>query len=138
MSHDGQDRANIVLVGAHAAGDAVQVKAGKVEGSIDLDRFKKIIAKNPESIMLIDVRDADEFSKGSFTSARNIPVENLEPAIKDLPATKPIVFVCSTGARSGEAYYMVKDVRESLKDVYYVEAEIDFKGDGKFEIKKIQ
>lgn len=121
-----------------AAGDAVQVKAGKVEGSIDLDRFKKIIAKNPESIMLIDVRDADEFSKGSFTSARNIPVENLEPAIKDLPATKPIVFVCSTGARSGEAYYMVKDVRESLKDVYYVEAEIDFKGDGKFEIKKIQ
>ncbi len=49
---------------------------------------------------------------------------------------KPIVYVCATGARSGEAFYMTQDVRESLKNVFYVDAEIDFKGDGKFEIKK--
>lgn len=116
--------------------EAVQVQAGEVEGSIDLKRFRSILAKNPESIMLIDVRDADEFAKGSFKTAVNIPVENLEPKIKDLPDNKPIVFACSTGARSGEAFYMVKDVRESLKDVYYIEAEIDFKADGSFEMKK--
>ena len=118
--------------------ETLQVQAGGVEGSIDLERFKSIIANNPESIILIDVRDSDEFAKGSFKTAVNIPVENLEPKIKDLPDSKPIVFVCSTGARSGEAFYMTKDVRESLKDVYYVEAEIDFKGNGNFEIKKPQ
>ncbi len=118
-----------------ASGQTVQVKAGEIEGAIDIERFKSIIADSPESILLIDVRDADEYAKGSFKTATNIPVENLEPKINDLPDTKPVVFVCSTGARSGEAYYMTRDVRESLTDVYYVEAEIDFKGDGKFEIK---
>ena len=118
--------------------ETIQVQAGEVEGSIDLERFKTIIANNPESIMLIDVRDADEFAKGSFKTAVNIPVEKLEPKIKDFPDNKPIVFVCPTGARSGEAYYMTKDVRESLKDVYYVEAQIDFKGDGKYEIKELK
>ena len=119
-----------------ASNEMVQVKAGTIEGSIDLDRFKSIIAKNPDSILLIDVRDADEFAKGSFKTAVNIPIEDLEAKIKDLPADKPIVFACSTGARSGEAFYMVQDVRASLKDVYYVEAEIDFKSNGTIEIKK--
>ncbi len=118
------------------SGATIQVQAGEVEGSIDLERFKSIIANNPESILLIDVRDADEFAKGSFKTAVNIPIEKLEPKIKDFPDTKPIVFVCPTGARSGEAFYMVKDVRKSLKDVYYVEAEINFKSDGNIEIKK--
>ncbi len=114
---------------------AVAVKAGEVEGSIDLERFKKIMTDNPASITLIDVRDADEFAKGHFKTATSIPTEELEPKIKDLPSDKPIVFVCSTGARSGEAYYMVKDVREKL-EAYYVEANIDYKKDGSFEITK--
>ncbi|MDD9304152.1 MAG: sulfurtransferase [Desulfobacter sp.] len=114
---------------------AVAVQAGDVEGSIDLDRFKSIIEKDPGSILLIDARDADEFAKGHFKTAVNIPTEVLEPKIKDLPSDKPIVFVCSTGARSGEAYYMVKDVREAI-EVYYVEATIDFKKDGSYTIKK--
>ena len=116
--------------------ETMQVQAGEIEGSIELERFKSIVANSPESIMLIDVRDADEFAKGSFKTAVNIPVEKLEPKIKDLPDDKPVVFVCSTGARSGEAFYMAKDVRQSLKDVYYVEAEIDFKSNGNIEIKK--
>jgi len=114
---------------------AVAVKAGDVEGSIDLERFKKILADNPSSITLIDARDADEFAKGRFKTAVNIPTEVLEPKIKDLPSDKPIVFVCSTGARSGEAYYMVKDVRPGL-EVYYLEATIDYKKDGSYTIKK--
>lgn len=116
--------------------DAVTVQAGTVEGSIDLDRFISILETAPESVMIVDTRDADEFGRGHFKTAVNIPVENLEPKIKDLPADKPVVFVCSTGARSGEAYYMVRDVRESLKDVYYVEAQISFKKDNTYEIKK--
>lgn len=118
-----------------AAADTVAVKSGDVEGAIDLERFKTILAKNPESVLLIDTRDADEYAKGHFKTAVNIPVEKLEARIPKLPDDKPIIYVCSTGARSGEAYYMTKDVRESLKDVYYVEAQISFKKDGSYEIK---
>ena len=110
------------------------LKAGKEEGSIDQDTFVKIVKDNPKSIMLIDVRDADEFSKGSFKTAVNIPVDNLEDKITALPTDKPIVFVCGTGARSGESYYMVQDIRPELKNVYYLEGTLTFKEDGSFEI----
>ena len=111
------------------------LKTGKEEGSIDTDTFVEIVKNKPGSIMLIDVRDADEFNKGSFKTAVNIPVDNLEDKIKTLPMDKPIVFVCGTGARSGESYYMVQDVRPELKNVYYLEGELTFKKDGSFEIK---
>lgn len=122
--------------GSTANANALPVKSGEVEGAIDIERFTGIIADHPESILLIDVRDADEFAKGSFKTAVNIPVELLDKKINDLPEDKPVVFVCSTGARSGEAFYMTKDLRKSLKEVYYVEAGISFKGDGNYEIKE--
>ena len=119
-----------------AAPAAVQVKAGQEEGSIDIATFEKIIKENPDSIMLIDVRDPDEFSTGTFKTAINMPTDEMEKKIPTLPTDKPIVFVCSTGARSGEAYYMVQDIRPELKEVYYLEAELIFKKDGSYELKK--
>ncbi len=124
-----------------AAADAkpagvTRLKAGKEEGSIDVAAFIDIVKNNPESIMLIDVRDADEFKAGSFKTAVNIPVDQLEDKIKTLPTDKPVVFVCGTGARSGESFYMVQDVRPEMKNVYYLEGELTFKKDGSFEIKK--
>jgi rhodanese-related sulfurtransferase len=119
-----------------AAPAAVKVKAGQEEGSIDIATFEKIIKENPDSIMLIDVRDPDEFAAGTFKTAVNMPTDELEKKIPTLPADKPIVFVCATGARSGEAYYMVQDIRPELKKVYYLEAELIFKKDGSYEIKK--
>ena len=86
--------------------------------------------------MLIDVRDPDEYARGHFKTAVNIPVDKLEDEIKTLPTDKSIVFVCSTGARSGESYYMVQDLRPQLKNVYYLEAECTYNKDGSYKIKK--
>ena len=84
----------------------------------------------------MDVRDTDEFATGHFKTAVNIPVDQLEGKINTLPTDKPIVFVCSTGARSGEAYYMVQDVRPELKKVFYLEAETIYNKDGSVKITK--
>jgi rhodanese-related sulfurtransferase len=113
-----------------------KIKSGSEEGSIDIAQFKEIVADRPDSVMLIDVRDADEFKKGSFKSAINIPVDTLEGKIKSLPADKPIIFVCGTGARSGESYYMVQDLRPELKNVFYLEAELIFNGNGTYTLKE--
>ncbi|MEN8246003.1 MAG: rhodanese-like domain-containing protein [Thermodesulfobacteriota bacterium] len=115
---------------------AVPVKAGAEEGSIEIATFEKILNESPDSIMLIDVRDADEYAAGHFKTAVNMPTEELEANVATLPSDKPIVFVCSTGARSGEAYYMLQDLRPELKEVYYLEAEIIIKKDGAYTIKK--
>lgn len=115
---------------------ATKLKSGKEEGSIDIADFEKIMKENPESLFLVDVRDADEFAKGSLKTAINIPVDQLKKRIAELPSDKPIVFVCGTGARSGESFYMVQDLRPEMKSVYYVEAGMTFKKDGSFEIAK--
>ena len=114
----------------------VTVTAGAEEGTIAIAAFEKIITENPDSIMLIDVRDPDEYAAGHFKAAVNIPTDQLEDKISSLPSDKPVVFVCSTGARSGEAYYMVQDIRPELKNVYYLETEITFGKDGSYTIKK--
>lgn len=84
----------------------------------------------------MDVRDPDEFAAGHFQTAVNIPVGELEQKVDTLPAEKPIVFVCSTGARSGESYYMLQDIKPEFKKVYYLEAEIEYNKDGSYKIKK--
>lgn len=119
-----------------ASAAPVKVKAGQEEGSIDIEVFKKIMAENPESLYLIDVRDADEFKTGSLKTAINIPVDVLEEKIKNLPTDKPVVFICGTGARSGESYYMVQDLRPEMKNVFYLDAEMTVHKDGSFELKK--
>jgi len=119
-----------------SATQAVAVKQGTEEGSIDIAMFKKTISENPNSFYLVDVRDPDEFAAGHFKTAVNIPTDELEKNVASLPTDKPIVFVCSTGARSGEAFYMLQDLRPELKKVYYLEAEVTFGKDGGYEIKK--
>lgn len=115
---------------------AAVIKSGVDEGSIDIEQFKDLLANKPGSILLIDVRDPSEYEAGHFKTAVNIPTDALEAKIPTLASDKPIVFVCSTGARSGEGYYMVKDLRPELKTVYYLDAEVDIKKDGAFTIVK--
>jgi rhodanese-related sulfurtransferase len=121
---------------AVASAAPVRVKPGQEEGSIDINTFRQIMAKNPESLYIIDVRDADEFKSGSLKTAVNIPVDVLEEKIKTLPTDRPVVFVCGTGARSGESFYMVQDVRPEMKNVFYLDAEMTIHKDGSFELKK--
>lgn len=123
------------LAGTQSSG-AVDVTAGKEEGTIEIETFKKILADKPETIQLIDVRDKDEYKKGHFKTAVNTPTDDLEKNVKALNDSKPIIFVCNTGAKSGEAFYMLQDLRSDLKKVYYLDAEVKYKKDGSFEIKK--
>ncbi len=115
----------------------VAVKSGGEEGSIDIKVFKKILAQNPETIQLIDVRDIDEYEVGHFKTAVNIPTDDLEANVKKLSDEKPIVFVCNSGAKSGEAFYMLQDLRPELKKVYYLDAESKYNKDGSFKIEKL-
>ena len=124
------------IAGGPAKTVKVAIKAGTEEGSIDIGSFQQILKEKPDSILLIDVRDATEYAKGHLKTAVNMPVDDVEAKIKTLPSDKPIVFVCNTGALSGESYYLVQDLRPELKNVYYLDAQCTYKKDGTAEIKK--
>jgi len=125
------------LYGAGTVAAAVEIKGGQEEGSISVEEFQKIVNENPESVYLVDVRDADEFASGALKTSVNIPVDELEKRVGELSSDKPIVFVCGTGARSGESFYMLQDIKPELKDVFYLDAELTIKKDGSFDVKKV-
>jgi rhodanese-related sulfurtransferase len=120
---------------AYGAGStSVAAKDGKAEGTMDVAAFEKILQEDPSSIHLIDVRDPNEFEAGHFKPAINIPVKELQKQVKSLPTDKPIVFVCATGSRSGECFYMLQDLRKDLTKVYYVDADIAYNKNGTYKI----
>jgi len=121
---------------AEHAGTAAVVKPGETEGSIDIASFINIIETAPERILLIDVRDPDEYAAGHLKTAINIPLDELEEKIATLPPDKTIVFVCTSGARAGESYFMVQDLRPMIHNVYYLEADCIYHKDGSYTIKK--
>lgn len=53
---------------------------------------------------VIDIRDKDPFDAGHIVDAKNIPAAELEEKLdKKLKKGKPIIVVCDTGGRSGQA-----------------------------------
>ncbi len=111
------------------------IEAGKEKGSITVASFERIMKENPDSLLLVDVRDAKEFKAGTIKGAIHIPINELEKKIETLPKDKPIIFLCGTGARSGEAYDTAKLLRSELQ-VYFIDAEMKFNADGTFSIKE--
>ena len=132
----GETAAPATASGAGAtAKAAASIEAGKEKGTITVASFERIMKESPDSLLLVDVRDAKEFKAGTIKGAINIPIGDLEKKIETLPKNKPIVFLCGTGARSGEAYDTAKLLRGELQ-AYFIDAEMKFNADGSFSIKE--
>ena len=89
--------------------------------------------ESPGALLLVDIRDPKEYAAGTIKGAVNIPMAELARKIGSLPADQAIVFICSTGARSGEAYDTAKLLRPDL-NVYFLDAKVSYGGDGSFRI----
>jgi len=120
---------------AAPAGKGPEIVQGKEKGTITTASFEKILKEAPDSILIVDVRDALEFASGSFKNAINIPADTLSKKVGTLPADKPIIFFCSTGARSGEAYDIVQLLRPELK-AYFLSGKVKFAENGSYTIMK--
>lgn len=120
--------------GSSASASASTLVAGKEKGSVTVESFQKIWESAPQSLLLVDVRDPREFSAGTIKGAVSVPINELEKKVSSLPLDKPVVFFCSTGARSGEAYDTVKLLRDEVK-AYFLDADIKF-AEGGYTIKQ--
>ncbi|GAB1394577.1 hypothetical protein MASR1M60_27410 [Rhodocyclaceae bacterium] len=103
---------------------AIAIEQGKDKGSISVASFERILKENPAQIAIIDVRDDKDVKKGTFPGAINIPINEIEKKMGELPKDKPVVFVCSTGARSGEAYDTVMTLGSGIK-AYFLDADVN-------------
>jgi rhodanese-related sulfurtransferase len=118
-----------------ATAGPLNIEAGKEKGTMTVASFDRIMKENPQALMLVDVRDPREFNNASIKGAINIPIGMLEKQIDTLPLGKPIVFLCGTGARSGEAYDTARLLRSDLQ-VYFLDATMKFNPDGTYTLKE--
>ena len=118
---------------AAAPQTGVKVELGKEKGSVSTAWFDRTMQENRGALLVIDIRDPKEYAAGTIKGAVNIPMAELAQKIGSLPTDQVIVFVCSTGARSGEAYDTAKLLRADL-DVYFLDAKVSYGGDGTFRI----
>ena len=74
-------------------------RAGADPGEIAHDDLAE--ALKSRSCMLVDVREPHEFSAGHVPGSVNHPLSRFDP--HRLPAGKPVVLICRSGARSASA-----------------------------------
>ncbi len=118
------------------------LKFGVDEGSVDGEWFKELINTDsvPSSVAIIDVRSKEEFAKGHFKGAINIPADTDPKEFEaQIPQGKEIVIHCSTGARAMDAWSMFKDTlgysKEQMDKILYFDAVIDCSGVGECDIE---
>lgn len=117
------------------------LKLGADEGTVDGEWFLKLIreGKIPSYVQIVDVTAPDEFIVGHLKGAINIEAEKLsaKELYLKLPKDKTIVFNCTAGGRSTEAWAKLKDEKYDVSEIYYFDANIDCKGnDCKIELNE--
>ena len=86
-----------VAVGAQQHGEPAP--GAKHTSAADL----KAMIESNAGVMIVDVRDPEEFRKDTIPGAINIPLGRLEARLKDMPKDTLLVFVCTGGSRSSRA-----------------------------------
>ena len=67
---------------------------------IDLTTLEKLLS---ESIVLVDVREDDEYSDGHVSSAVHIALSRVPDRVDEIPSDVPVYVICALGGRSGKA-----------------------------------
>lgn len=78
---------------------------GKISGAEEVDTTGAVQLINHDNAIVLDVREANEFSSGHIAEAKHIPVGQLGNSLKTLEKYKDqaIVVNCRSGARSAMA-----------------------------------
>jgi rhodanese-related sulfurtransferase len=78
--------------------------ANMLRGDHPTFRWNQVDAKS----FLLDVRTQGEFSRGTISSAVNIPVDELRTRLSELPKDGPIYLFCQEGLRGYIAVRLLK------------------------------
>jgi len=116
-------------------------KIGVDEGSIDGEWLYDLIKKDkvPSYIQIVDVTSPQEYKTGHIKGAINIEAEkySAKDLVSKLPKDKTIVFNCTAGGRSMDAWTKINDAKIDVSEIFYFDANIDCKGnDCKIEVNE--
>ena len=86
-----------------AAAPAAQSEAAPLNLPLTIDaKTANSLRGNPD-VVLIDVREKEEYAAGHIPEATLIPLGQLGSRLNEIPKDKTVVAVCRSGNRSGQA-----------------------------------
>lgn len=91
---------------AAVAQSADQAQALALPDTVDAKITNDI--RGREDVVILDVREDDEFKSGHIPGAEWIPLGQLSSRMNELPKDKTIVAVCRSGNRSGQATELLR------------------------------
>jgi rhodanese-related sulfurtransferase len=98
------------------------------DGEVELAAFKAQMEKPGADAVIVDVRGSKEATEGSLPNTMNVPLDDLEQRLSDIPKDKTVFVYCSTGARAEMAYNVLKKAGYKVK---YLKAKVDFDKENK-------
>jgi rhodanese-related sulfurtransferase len=78
-------------------------------GEIVGDEFMNVVNSKPADKLILDVRTKEEASMGMIEGAMNIPVDELQTRLAEVPKDKELITHCRTGLRAEMAYSILRN-----------------------------
>ena len=105
---------NVLLIGlAIGSGVALLLPmfSRSAAGSTLVSVTEAVMLMSRKQVLVLDVREPDEFKQGHLQGARNIPLTELAARSKELEKfkDKPVLLVCERGNRTRSAAKVLKD-----------------------------
>jgi rhodanese-related sulfurtransferase len=97
----------LIVIAIVSGGMLLWPLINKATGGPELDTLAATRLMNDGAIVL-DVREAAEFSAGHLANAKHIPVSEIDTRLSDITSGKPVLVYCATGTRSGKAAAALK------------------------------
>ena len=101
---------SFLLIIAVLAGCKNEVTTGEIEVISPLQVYEAVYGS--DSLQLVDVRTAEEYSVSHLKNAQNICVtdDDFEQQVGSLDKTKPVYVYCRSGKRSARAAKILKEM----------------------------
>ena len=112
------------LILAAALSHAPEVMAAE-PGPITPEEGKTMVQRQTD-LVILDVRNPNEYVTAHYPNALNIPVNELEARLSEVPSGKPVLVHCALGRRALRAYEILKEKRPDIKELYYINGDVIF------------
>ncbi len=89
--------------------DAAMAEVGEVDLPVDLSYETVQDLHADDEVVIVDVRQPEEYAAGRIPGARLIPLNELPSRLDEVPQDERVVVVCRSGNRSSSAQRLLAD-----------------------------
>jgi rhodanese-related sulfurtransferase len=80
----------------------------------------KTMLQQKKDLVILDVRNPNEHVAAHYPNSLNIPVNDLEARLSDVPTGRPVLVHCGIGKRAARGYGILKVKRPDIKELYFI------------------